>query len=91
MQAFQAEEQRQPSRTPEEKQQRMLRSFARMEAFDLDGAAALWGTSAADFYAVTGVGRVVHVRGEDATIVYDAACAEPAADQTNPVCQGLKK
>ena len=61
----------------------------RMQAFDMSRAAAVWGTSAADFFVVTEGGRIVHVTGDQATIAYDAACADPSAG-ANPICQALQ-
>ncbi|HTT68170.1 MAG TPA: hypothetical protein VMF70_09085 [Gemmatimonadales bacterium] len=61
----------------------------RMQAFDMSRAAAVWGTSAGDFYVVSEGGRIVHVVGDQATIAYDASCADPAA-AANPICQALQ-
>ena len=62
----------------------------RMQAFDMSRARAVWGVSADDFYVATGEGRVIHVSGDQATIVYDAACADPASAGMNPICQALR-
>jgi hypothetical protein len=62
----------------------------RMQAMDLSRVRAVWGTAAGDFYAATGEGRIIHVVGDQATIVYDAACADPASSGMNPICQALK-
>jgi hypothetical protein len=62
----------------------------RMQASDLSHALGVWGTAAADFYVVTGEGRVIHVVGDQPTIVYDAACADPASAGMNPICQAIK-
>jgi len=71
-------------------QQMMMQMGARMAAYEMSQANAVWGTSAADFFVVTGEGRIVHVHGDDAMIVYDAACGNPAAAGMNPICQALQ-
>jgi len=90
--------------TPEEQQQAMARRqqllaqmqanpmmmALRMQAFDMGSARAVWGTGARDFYVTTSAGRIVHVVGDDATLVYDATCADPASAGTNPLCQALQ-
>ncbi len=62
----------------------------RMQAFDMSRALAVWGTGAGDFYVTTGEGRIIHVVGDQASIAYDAACADPASAGMNPVCQALQ-
>ena len=62
----------------------------RMQAMDLSRARAVWGTAAGDFYVTTEEGRIVRVVGDQATIVYDAACADPATAGMNPICQAIK-
>ena len=93
----------QPGATPEQqqaaaaRQQQLMAQLQsnpmmmalRMQAFDMSRAAAVWGTSAADFYVVSEGGRIVHVTGDVAAIVYDAACADPSAG-ANPICQALQ-
>jgi hypothetical protein len=93
----------QPGATPEQqqaaaaRQQQLMAQLQsnpmmmalRMQAFDMSRAAAVWGTSAADFYVATEGGRIVHVVRDEATIAYDAACADPAAG-ANPICQALQ-
>jgi hypothetical protein len=63
---------------------------ARMAAFDMSHALAVWGTSAGDFYVATGEGRIVRVQGDQATIAYDASCSDPATAGMNPICQALQ-
>jgi hypothetical protein len=60
---------------------------ARMAAFDMSNAKAAWGVSSADFYVVTSQGRVAHITGDDATVAYDASCADPMSAGMNPICQ----
>jgi len=93
-----------PGATPEqvqqaaaERQQLMAQMQAnpmlmavRMQAADLSHARGVWGSGAADFYAVTDAGRVIHVVGDQPTIVYDAACADPSSAGMNPICQAIK-
>jgi hypothetical protein len=97
-------QQPQPGATPEQQQQEAARQqqlmaqlqanpmlmAVRMQAFDLSRALAVWGTSANDFFVTTGEGRIVHVVGDQATIAYDAACADPASAGANPICQALQ-
>lgn len=64
---------------------------ARMQAFDMSRARAVWGTSANDFYVASGEGRVVHVVGDNPTIVYDVACSDPASSGMNPICQAMQQ
>lgn len=71
-------------------QQMMMQMGARMAAYDMSGANGVWGTSAADFFVVMDAGRIVHVQGDDAAIVYDAACADPTTAGMNPICQALQ-
>ncbi|MEK6769102.1 MAG: hypothetical protein AABY85_08965 [Gemmatimonadota bacterium] len=63
---------------------------ARMAAFDMSDARAAWGVSSADFYVVTGQGRVAHIVGDDATLAYDATCGDPMQAGMNPVCQMIE-
>jgi hypothetical protein len=88
MQALEA--QQQSGATEAQMQQAVMRIAARMEAYDMSRASAVWGTSAADFWVVTDGGRIVRVQGDDARIVYDAECADPARAGMNPVCQALR-
>ena len=97
-------EQQMPGATPEQQQQQIAQQqqlmaqlqanpmllAVRMQAFDLSRARAVWGSAAGDFYVATGEGRVVHVVGDQATIAYDAACADPASAGMNPICQALQ-
>ena len=97
-------QQAQPGATPEQQQQQAAQRAqlmaqlqanpmlmaVRMQAFDMSRARAVWGVSADDFYVATGEGRVIHVSGDQATIVYDAACADPASAGMNPICQALR-
>ena len=97
-------QQPQPGATPEQVQQQAeqrqqlmaqmqanpMLMAVRMQAFDMSRARAVWGTAAADFYVTTGEGRVIHVAGDQPTIVYDAACADPASAGANPICQAIK-
>jgi hypothetical protein len=97
-------EQPQPGATPEQQaqqraqQQQLMAQMqanpmlmaARMQAFDLSRALAVWGTAGGDFYVTTGEGRIVHVVGDQPTIAYDAACADPATSGMNPICQALQ-
>jgi len=94
----------QPGATPEQQQQALaqrqqllaqmqanpMMMALRMQAFDMSNARGVWGTGARDFYVTTSAGRIVHVVNDDATIVYDAACADPASAGTNPLCQALQ-
>jgi hypothetical protein len=63
---------------------------ARMQAYSLGSATGLWGPAATDFYVVTQEGRIIHVVGEEPSIVYDTACADPASAGMNPICQAIK-
>ncbi|HXY68028.1 MAG TPA: hypothetical protein VEH62_01180 [Gemmatimonadales bacterium] len=95
--------QAQPGATPEQQQAAIARQqqlmaqmqsnpmlmAVRMQAFNMSRALAVWGTSAADFYVTTGEGRIVHVVGDQPSIVYDAACADPSG-AANPICQALQ-
>ncbi|MDO8666669.1 MAG: hypothetical protein Q7J79_08660, partial [Gemmatimonadales bacterium] len=60
---------------------------ARMAAFDMSNANAVWGASSTDFYVVTSEGRVAHITGDDAMVAYDASCADPMSAGMNPICQ----
>lgn len=63
---------------------------------DLTGALAVsnvqhaWGASARDFYVATSDARIVHVRGEESTIVYSGLCADADLARTDRVCQLLR-
>ncbi len=63
---------------------------ARVAAFDMSDANAAWGVSSADFYVVTNNGRVTHILADDATIAYDASCADPMSAGMNPICQMIQ-
>lgn len=63
---------------------------ARMAGFDMSDARSAWGASAQDFYVSTSSGRVTHVTGDDATVVYDASCGDPMSAGMNPICQMLQ-
>lgn len=96
--------QAQPGATPEQqqaaaaRQQQLMAQLqanpmlmaVRMQAYNLNRTRGVWGASAADFYVVTDEGRIVHVVGDEPTIVYDTACADPANAGMNPICQALQ-
>ena len=62
---------------------------ARMQAYNMSGAQAVWGPSADDFYVATEGGRIVHVAAGQAAIVYDATCADPSTASANPICRAI--
>jgi len=72
-------------------QQMMMQLGARMAAYDMSRANALWGPSGADFYVAMDGGRVVHVTGDEAAIVYDASCADSTMAAMSPICQALRR
>ena len=94
----------QPGATPEQqqaaaaRQQQLMAQLqanpmllaVRMQSYNLQRARGVWGTSAADFYVVTDEGRIVHVVGDEPSIVYDTACADPSSAGMNPICQALQ-
>ena len=96
--------QAQPGATPEQqqaaaaRQQQLMAQLqanpmlmaVRMQAYNLSRAEGAWGASSADFWVVTGEGRIVHVVGEEPSIVYDTECADPARAGMNPICQALQ-
>lgn len=59
-------------------------------AFDFGETHGVWAPSANDFYLATGNGRIIHVTGDDAQIVFDASCADPMMAGMNPICQALR-
>jgi hypothetical protein len=93
MQGQQTPQQRQQQQRLMEQYQQMMANpmlmAARMAAWDLSGARGVWSPSASDFYLTTSSGRVVHITGNDAMVVYDATCADPMTAGMNPICQML--
>jgi hypothetical protein len=80
--------------TPQQMQAHMMmmqNPLLRAVAYDMGEASAVWSpASTNELYVVTREGRITHVVGDQAVLLYDASCADPMVAGMNPICQVLQ-